>query len=461
VKNRKAFSLITKGIYLIIAIVLIAIFINRIFSFNALSSEDAATMDMSSSAMADLNTLAGNEKCLALRGETVIENIPKELSLNSIIDFQKLNTFTINFSDIEPDCAIDYKFGYRVRVETLPIDINSEEYQIQHGGVYGEVLSLINGKNITFLMDSSGSMRELAGPKSKIECVKDFMRAFVSDLRNGSGVEIFAYGTGHCGIDDLSNGLVILNGNRDQLNQSIDNMYPQDDTPLGEALEAGFIFSKANRVHTIVLLTDGCQWDCANDSAAYAVDIAQKYKSERIVVHTIGFGDTACIEPLKKIAQITGGQFFDARLCEELIPTKPKEPISVQIAPQVWEFGSLNFSKNNALKKKLTTSIPISIYFDESTILPAKISITMVDGDMERFLNGIEKACSTGKQNQFSMFFSYSTYSEGDSICMSFPSGKSCQKIACEIPVEFSGIKNPGTYKINIQPSPNLIKVIV
>ena len=269
--NKKGMSLLVKGIYIIMAIVLISIFINRIFSLNAASAEETRSMELRSSAMNDLSMLDGNEKCLALKEKGKIEDVTVDLSLHNVIDVEKLNDFSTTFSDTEPICARDYKFGYRVRVETLPINISSEEF------------------------------------------------------RNKT----------------------------------------------------------------------------------------------------------------------------------------PSEKIKVDIPSMIWEFGSSDFSKDNALKKKLATSISINVYFNESTILPGRMAITIVDGEMEKFLNAIEQACSTGKSIQFSMFFSYPTYLEKNSICMDFLSGKNCQRIGCEIPVSFAGIKNPGNYKIDVQPSQNLIKVIV
>lgn len=258
-----------KGIYIVIVIVLISIFLNRIFSFNVLSTEETKDLEMRSTAMNDLLVLAGNENCLAFKEKINLDNIPVDLSLHNIIDVIKLENFIVNFSSTEPTCAKDYKFGYRVKVETLPINISSEKFK-----------------------------------------------------------------------------------------------------------------------------------------------------------------------------------------------TTPKEELNVNIPAMAWEFGSFNFSKDNSLKKKLTMSIPVNVYFDESKILPARMTIMIVDGEMETFINFIEKACSTGKPSQQSMFFSYSTYNEGNSICMDFPSGKSCQKLSCNLPLEFSGIKNPGNYKINVQPSQNSIKVI-
>jgi hypothetical protein len=424
-----------------------------------LSGQERKSTELREAATKNLDILVGSEDCLAFKEKTDVENKPMDLSLHSLIDFRKLKDYATRFSDFEPDCARDYKFGYRVRVETLPIDISSESAKWGSEGVFGKILELIDGKKTTFVLDSSGSMKEMAGPKSKMDCLKDFMNGFVDSLSAGSGIAIFVYGTGNCGIEDVTNGLVILDGNRNFLKNKINGLYPQDATPLGEALETGFIFSKQNGIDTIVLLTDGCQWDCAKDDVNYPVDIAQKYMNEGITVYTIGFGLTACLDPLKKIAQMTGGEFFDARLCEELVAPKPKERLNVNIPVQSWEFGSSVFSKDESLKEMLTISVPVNVYFDESKILPAKMVITIVDGELERLVNAVEKVCSTNKTENFSLFFSYPTYSVGDKICMDFPSGKGCQKISCGLPLEFFSI-SPGNYVITIQPSTNSIKVV-
>lgn len=463
-----------KGIYLILAIVLISIFINRIFSLRVVSAEEARSEELRSSAMNDLNMLSGNEKCLAFKEKDKIENAPLELSLHSIIDVKKLDDFVANFPDVEPSCARDYKFNYRIRVETLPIDITSTEVTKKHRGVFGEILEMIDGKKTLFVLDSSGSMSSAAGPVSKIECLKHFMKRFVEELSPGSGIAMIVYGlsTGDkcrselgkpgCCIKKFSD-LAILDGNRGTLLPLIDSLSPTANTPIALALEEGFSYSKNNGINTIVLLTDG-EETC--DAPKRAVEVARAHKDDGIVVHTIGFGSTGIdFDLLKDVAKLTGGKFFDARLCEELVETKPKEQINVNIPPMVWEFGSSTFSKDDSLKRKITTSIPINVYFNENRILPARMIITIADGEMETFINSIEQSCSTLRASKTPMFFSYPTYIESKNgnyyVCMDFISGKECQRIACDIPVEFQGIKNPGNYVINIKPFEQLIRITV
>ncbi|MEM7818967.1 MAG: VWA domain-containing protein [Candidatus Aenigmatarchaeota archaeon] len=458
---------------MIIILVLIAIFINRVFFFRAFSAEEARSLELKSTAINVLNILTGSEKCLAFKEISKIGASDLNLSLHNIIDSRKLNEFATQFSDVEPKCAKDFKFGYRVRVESLYINITSQNFTTKPYGVFYEILKLIDGKKILFLLDSSGSMSSPAGPMSKIECLKNFTKGFVQYLKPGSGVAAIAYGLSSgdkcrssfgksgCCIKKLFD-LTILDGGRSSLIPIIDSLHASSNTPIALVLEEGFIYAENNGIDTIILLTDGKE-TC--EDSKEAVNVAKNNANKGIVVHTIGFGTSGIdFDLLREVAKLTGGKFFDARTCEELISPLPKEKLNVEIYPMIWEFGSSVFSKNKAMKEKFTFSLPTNIYFDESTILPAKIEITIVDGEMESFINMIEQACYTKQKIKFPIFLSYPTYVENTGasyLCMDFLSGKECQRIDCDLPLNFPPKISPGNYIITIQPLQDSIEVII
>lgn len=466
--GRKA-SFLTKGIYLILIMVVIAIFLNRVLSLQLFSSQEKISKEIASSAMHNLDILTGSEECLAVNSSIKINNINLELPPNRMLDVSKLDDFSFKFNEIEPDCCRDYNFGYRVRVETIPMEINSIPFNFS-GTIFNEILQLIDSKNILFLLDSSGSMRDPAGVVSKIECLKDFMKAFVNQFKAGSGIAIIAYGlysgdvcksdkgvTGCCIKRILD--LTILNGNRNSLIPIIDSLVAAGNTPISLALEEGFVYAISNNIHAIVLLTDGKE-TCMQD-VHEAIKVAQKYKNYGIPVYTIGLGTVGVdFDLLKEIAKITSGKFFDARMCEELVSPKPREDLNVKIPEMFWEFGSTSFSKGDSLREELLTSIPVTIYFNQSTILPGKMTIRIVEGELESFVNVVERACATKEQARYRITLSYPTNIYTDRICMNFRSGMECQKIACDVPIELESL-SPGKYEILVQPTQNSIKVIV
>jgi Ca-activated chloride channel family protein len=104
-------------------------------------------------------------------------------------------------------------------------------------------------------------------------------------------------------------------------------------TDIGGALVASAnLFKEDNKIKTIILITDGS--DTAGSFVDESITNALDYVEEKnIIVHTIGIGTgggragyinstllTAVydIENLKKIAELTGGNFYEAKNSQEM-----------------------------------------------------------------------------------------------------------------------------------------------
>jgi len=461
-------SLLVKGIYLILVLITIAIVINRITSLQLTSAQQERALRQRAKADSLLQTLAGNVNCLAYEEKGNLESKVLELSSHRLLDKKKLDDFSSQFSDIQPSCARDFSSGYRVKVETFLVNVSSVESSAK-GGVFWDILPLINGKKVVFVLDVSGSMADPGGKcdvdvrkNTKICCLKLFMYGFIDEMSEDSEIAVFPFGDQNRCNPQLLFPFTKLDGasTREDLKNRISVLSPYDGTPMSSGLQKGFEYALANGGEAIVLLTDGQENMCIPPTS---VDVANNYKYTGIPVYTVAYGSEADVRILQEVASITGGMFFDARTCEELV-SKPKEKVEAIIPPMVWEFGDLEFSEREALRSTISVSIPIDVFVDESTRIPGKMSITLADGDLEEFRGFLDKSCLTGKDFQDSFSFHYpisleQTTSE-KKLCLEISGKKVCQKLACSKTIDFSSL-TPGSYRIYSKNEDNVLKVIV
>ena len=441
---------------------------NRITSIQLTSSQQEMVLRQRTKADSILQTLAGNVNCLAYEEKGNLEGSILELSSHRLLDKKKLDDFSSQFSDIQPSCARDFSSGYRVRVETLPVNVSSIEKSTK-GGVFWDILPLINGKKVVFVLDVSGSMSDPGGKcdvdvmkDTKICCLKLFMYGFIDEMSEDSKIAVFPFGDENGCNPQLLFPFTKLDGTstREDLKNKISFLSPYDGTPMSSGLQKGFEYALANGGEAIVLLTDGQENICRPPTS---IDIANNYKHTGIPVYTVAYGSEADVKVLQEVASITGGMFFDARTCEELV-SKPKEKVEAIIPPMVWEFGDVEFSEKEALKSTISVSIPVDVFVDESTRIPGKMSITLVNGELEEFRGFIDKSCLTGKDFQDSFSFHYpisldQTASE-KKLCLEISGRKVCQKLACQKTIDFSSL-TPGSYRIYSKNEDNVLKVIV
>lgn len=136
----------TKAIYLIIVLLVISLIINRIVSLNLMSSEEKEGLKFAERASDILEILISSDKCLSYKESGKVENNHIKLASHKILDKNKLDEFQIKYSDIEPDCSIDFDYSYRVKVITFPVNI----FTIASGGAKETINVKINSQKWEF-----------------------------------------------------------------------------------------------------------------------------------------------------------------------------------------------------------------------------------------------------------------------------------------------------------------------
>ncbi|MDI6825846.1 MAG: hypothetical protein QMD36_01465 [Candidatus Aenigmarchaeota archaeon] len=124
-------SFLMKGIYLILVIITIAIVSFLIINYHRELTSETEKLDLRTHALRIIDILSGSERCLGFQDEAGIEGKTLKLSHNKIIDLDKLENFSQTFSEYEPDCARDFEYRYNIRVKTLPIDLETKEWEIE------------------------------------------------------------------------------------------------------------------------------------------------------------------------------------------------------------------------------------------------------------------------------------------------------------------------------------------
>jgi len=292
-------TFLIKGIYLILVIIIISIVSFLIIDYNRQLTSEAEEFDLRTHATEIMDILSGSEKCLALQDVANIQGESLNLSYNRVIDLNKLEEFSSTFSEYEPDYGRDFKYRYKIKIETQPINIKTKEVVFE----------------------------------SHKECRKVCYQSYVLK----------------------------------------------------------------------------CYW-----------------------------------------------------VCDVVVEDKTKT-IDVAIPKESWTFGVDKFSRDKALKERITVSTPVIVYYNKSQLMPAILWIDVVDGELERFANKIDESCLNDEKISSDLYFSYPVYektTEGKNyLCMKIKETV-CQRLACKKEIEFEGIKAPGNYKILIKPG-DTIKVMV
>jgi hypothetical protein len=120
-------SILIKGIYLIIVLVAIMIVANSIVQHNYLLAINMREFQFRKNALNIVDKMVGYEEGLAFLDSAAVQTRILELGQNRIIDRDKLEKFSNEFSEYEPDSIRNFNFRYRIKVETRPIDLETEE----------------------------------------------------------------------------------------------------------------------------------------------------------------------------------------------------------------------------------------------------------------------------------------------------------------------------------------------
>jgi len=120
-------SFLMKGIYLIIVLIIIAIATYFVTQLNYLLSSQMREFKLRKNALNIIDKLVGYEKGLAFKDSITIQEKTLKLGQNRVIDLKKLENFSNNFQEYEPDDVRDFNFRYRIKIETQPIDLKTKD----------------------------------------------------------------------------------------------------------------------------------------------------------------------------------------------------------------------------------------------------------------------------------------------------------------------------------------------
>jgi Ca-activated chloride channel homolog len=164
--------------------------------------------------------------------------------------------------------------------------------------------------NIMLVLDNSGSM----GDANKIDQARAGLHQFLTQASPNDRVGLIKFSTNITQLVPIRP----MSANRGALNDAIDHIFPEDQTRLYDAVQAGVNavagLHDNSRINAVVLLTDGLD----NQSSLSLSDLvgtlrAQSQREEgQIRVFDIAYGTDADQNGLQQIADATGGKEFSA-----------------------------------------------------------------------------------------------------------------------------------------------------
>lgn len=459
-------SFLMKGIYLILVLVTIAIVLNQMSALNLLRATEEKQLELRKSANNILETLTGSDKCLAYREIGATNEKSVELTTHRVIDYEKLQKFSIKYPDIEPECARDFRYRYSIKIEKFNITkIESKKPP--------SVILPPGNRDIILIFDSSQTMSD---QPERITSAKAAALKFIECADETDRLSIVTFGLSGdswCVVEELFPLTFITTENKETMKNKINSIEAHSGTPLIDSiLKTRAILdteSNSSRSRMVILMTDG-QETCCGSKCPYRqgdfrctapcsgliCSIAESVIPSDVPVYTIGFMITGTAESeLMCIANKTNGKYFYSDIskltnvfCEIAGEKKEKEN------PESWNFSVETHSRGKAFRSSVTVSTAISIRMSDVKTQPGLLTITVYDGELEQLTGIIDNACLNGFDFEGEISVSYPTYVRtygGKSyMCMSYEKGEFCLRLSCDKGIVFPEIV-PGNYQIKVK----------
>ena len=468
---KAASKFLIKGIYLILLIIAIAIVTNQIITVNYIGSEQSKSIDLRKEASNILENLLSSDKCLTIKN---METTEKVINVSTLDEFQS------KYSDIEPDCARNYDYGYYVKIEKFNFTKISGYYEpkIPPGN-----------RDIVLILDNSASMDCNKACPEKFNTLKSAAIQFVKCAdKETDRVAIIGFSNDvnelYCGVsEEVPMTPLSTEQNIKDITDAINGLDAEYGTPLISSLKkAEYVLNNEGdpkKFRMVILFTDGRETccdtctgskgtsDCLGPCQDKLCDFATVFKNNNIPVYSIFLGnDPIGIQQIKCISEQTGGNFYN--ISAENIDILPKifcEIVSKERETtehyQSWYFGSHNHSRDNALKDSVMISLPVSIKITDTKTQPGLATIMLFEGELEELAGSIDRTCETGLETSKKIYISYPVKLNGNSICMNNAGKVNCRKFGCNLDVKFNGINSPGMYDFYFKKEGNTVKVIV
>lgn len=185
----------------------------------------------------------------------------------------------------------------------------------------GERVSSVSWPKIELILDASGSMvekKKKIDGKLKMDVAKQVIGEIVDILPDDITIALRVYGhrirEGEHG-DCQDSELVVPFGpiDKPRLMEAVQRVKGLGTTPLAYSLwQAGMDFGEDAGAALIVLVTDGKE-ECGEKPAEVAAQLLRMGLSVRVNVVGFALAEEAVKEDMRRVAEITGGQFFDAQ----------------------------------------------------------------------------------------------------------------------------------------------------
>jgi Ca-activated chloride channel family protein len=174
---------------------------------------------------------------------------------------------------------------------------------------------------VMVVLDASGSMKEkVSGGGTKMDAAKSAVHTLVTQLPDEADLGLAVYGTATgssaaekaAGCKDVKVVHEVGPLDRSALDTAVDGVRPRGFTPVGQSLRTAADALPAEGPRSIVLVSDGKDTCAPPDPCEVAEELAQRGVDLRI--HAVGFDvDGAARQQLSCVAQVTGGEYVDAK----------------------------------------------------------------------------------------------------------------------------------------------------
>lgn len=231
------------------------------------------------------------------------------------------------------------EYGFRPLDESVPLgDLFTEKYGVDPAApavslpkpavevvsaAIDQWVQIRKPSSVLELIDISGSMDEPIGDgRSKLDGAIEGAQTTLGHFRSSDEVGVRAFTTGVPGNSVSLREIGPLGADREALNATLDDLrYSQrSGTPLYDAVAAAYddmvARAQPGRINAIVLLSDGQDTDStiSLDSLIAKIGASSREGGDAapVRIFPIAYGEGADTTALQRIAEATGGQWFDA-----------------------------------------------------------------------------------------------------------------------------------------------------
>jgi hypothetical protein len=229
----------------------------------------------------------------------------------------------------------------------------------------GEAIAGAAAPNIELILDASGSMKERkrrVDGKLKIDVAKELMAETIAGLPDGIMVGLRVYGQNiHEGRDgDCHDSELVLpfsKLDKARLTAEVSNVQALGTTPLAYSLlQAARDLADLPGEKLILLVTDGKE-ECGGSAQDVATRLAELGMTLRVDVVGFALAEESVKQEMERVAEITGGRFFDAQNSDEL-----REGIRRSLAAPYVVVGQAGESIGSGVTDRGAIALPAGLY---------------------------------------------------------------------------------------------------